>query len=509
MPPLSLQKLHKKNPQELAKNLAQQLDKIPEIARAQVAGAGFINLLLHPTAWHRQLSCILQKKEFYGTLPPKNNKVLVEYVSANPTGPLHVGHMRGAVFGDALANLLETAGFLATREYYWNDTGEQIKNLVASVQQHHRQGEDINETTLSYPGAYLKKIAQEVGAKNNVLSREIQHKIQKLITTDLQKLGNQKQNFVFESTLIDRGDVEQTIRILEEKNYVYKGALPPPQGKRPQNWQARTQRLFRSTQFGDDIDRPLQKEDGSWTYFATDMAYHRDKFSRGFYKMINVWGADHGGYIKRLQGAVSALTDGQAALDIKLCQMVRLLRDGVPVKMSKRQGEYVTVGEVIQEVGRDAARFMMLFRKNDAPLDFDFVRIKEESRDNPVYYVQYAHARLCSLLRQAPAHKNEGDVSLLVAEEELALIRQLAVFPRTVETAALAHEPHRIAFYLYDLATCFHGLWSKGNKDSALRFLLSDNPPLTMARLQMIRATQYVFANGLKILGITPRQELR
>ena len=509
---LVLAKPARKNPRELAKDLAQQLDKTPEIAQAQVAGPGFINLFLSQHVWHQHLSCILQMNEHYGKLKPRKDKVLVEYVSANPTGPLHVGHMRGAVFGDALARLLQTAGFIVAREYYWNDTGEQMKNLVESVHQRHRQaqGEDIDETTLPYPGTYLKKVAQQIGPGDKPGDKEaIRRKMQELIATDLRQLGNLEQTHVFESKLIEHKDVETTVKVLAEKGYVYEGALPPPKGKRPENWQPRHQRLFRATQFGDDIDRPLQKEDGSWTYFATDMAYHRDKFRRGFREMINVWGADHGGYIKRLQGAVAAVTDGQATLDIKLCQMVHLLRDGVPVKMSKRQGDYVTVGEVVEEVGRDAARFMMLFRKNDAPLEFDFTRVQQESRDNPVYYVQYAHARLCSLLRQGQGYEQDGDLSLLTHEAELGLIRHLALFPRTVEAAALAHEPHRIAFYLHDLAACFHGLWSQGNKDPALRFLVADNKALTMARLQMIRATQQVFASGLGILGIEPRQELR
>jgi arginyl-tRNA synthetase len=449
---------------------------------------------------------------------------------------MHVGHCRGAVFGDALASLLAFAGYAVTREYYINDAGAQVDVLARSVYLRYREalGEDIGAIPEGlYPGDYLKPVGslladQHGAALLNMPERDwlpivravALQSMLALIETDLAELGIRHDVFFSERSLTEgaRNEVAETIGELKAKGLIYKGRLPPPQGKREDDWEDREQLLFRSTAFGDDIDRPLVKSDGSYTYFAADMAYHRDKFRRGFNTMIDVWGADHSGHVKRMQAAVGALTQGEGALDIKLCQLVRLFRGGEPVKMSKRAGTFVTLRDVVDEVGPGSVRFMMLFRKNDAPLDFDFVKVTEQSRDNPVFYVQYAHARASSVLRNVrevfpDLDLEEGalanaDLDRLNDAAEVALVRRMAQFPSIVQAAATAHEPHRIAFYLYDLAGDFHGLWNRGKDSPQLRFIYQSDRELTRARVALVAATKRVLASGLGILGVHALHEL-
>ncbi|MDO9458624.1 MAG: arginine--tRNA ligase, partial [Alphaproteobacteria bacterium] len=465
----------------------------------------------------------------------EGRRINIEYVSANPTGPMHVGHTRGAVFGDTLANLMKTAGYEVCREYYINDAGGQVDVLARSAFLRYREalGEQIGEIPEGlYPGEYLLPVGQQLKLEHGDRLRTMPEAqwlpivrdaalkaMMILIREDLAALGVQHDNFYSERALHESGAIEKALAYLESRGLIYVGVLEPPKGKTPEDWEPRPQTLFRATQFGDDVDRALKKSDGSWTYFAPDIAYHFEKFQRGYTQMIDVFGADHGGYVKRMTAAVAAVTGGEGTLDVKICQLVRLLRDGEPVKMSKRSGNFVSLREVVDEVGRDAVRFMMLYRKNDAPLDFDFAKVTEQSKDNPVFYVQYAHARICSVLRNAAeafpdldlANLDFGDLdlSLLADSDELALIRLLAGWPRMVESAAQAHEPHRIAFYVHDLASAFHGLWNKGNEDPQLRFIVSARKDVTLARLALIRAIKGVIASALAILGVEPLEEMR
>jgi arginyl-tRNA synthetase len=526
----------KQKPHDLALAIAAALAKAPEVTAASIAGPGFINLRLADDFWRARVPEILAAGSAYASCKAgKGERVNVEFVSANPTGPMHVGHVRGAVFGDALSNLLEKVGFQVTREYYVNDAGLQVEALARSAHLRYREalGEKIGEIPEGlYPGEYLapvgQALAKEFGAKFQkapekswleIFQARATSAMMELVKADLAALGIRHEVFFSEKSLHDSGRIPEAIGYLEKLGVIYKGVLEPPKGMRLEDWEPREQTLFKATQFGDDVDRPLVKSDGSYTYFAADIAYHYDKLKRGFVHLIDVLGADHGGYVKRLKAVVTALSGGKADLDVRICQLVKLLRGGAPVKMSKRAGQFVTLGEVVSEVGKDVTRFIMLTRKNDAPLDFDFEKVMEQSRENPVFYVQYAHARACSVFRKAraadpalalePKALAKVDLSGLKDAGELGLIRTLAAFPRAVEAAAAAHEPHRIAFFLFELASQFHSHWNKGNDEPALRFVVKEKPDLTRARLALVKACALVIAEGLAILGVTPVEEMR
>jgi len=524
-------------PRDIAETLAAALRSDPDIEDVSIAGPGFVNLRLKGDFWPGFLRTVLAAGADYGrTDLGAGRRVNVEYVSANPTGPLHVGHCRGAVFGDALANLLAFTGHDVTREYYVNDAGAQVDILARSVHRRYAEalGEEVGPAPEGlYPGDYLvpvgRRLAEEHGrallgrpeAEWLPIVREAAvEAMMALIREDLAALDIRQDVFFSERSLswpVDR--VGETIEALRGRGLVYEGRLPPPKGQLPEDWEDREQTLFRSTAFGDDIDRPLKKSDGSYSYFAPDIAYHRDKVLRGATLLIDVLGADHGGYVKRLKAAVAAVSGGEAELDVKLCQLVKLTRGGEPVRMSKRSGDFVTLREVVEEVGRDVVRFMMLTRRNDAALDFDFVKVTEQSRDNPVFYVQYAHARAQSVFRNAletfpdleltPEGLAGSQLERLAEAAETAVVRRLADFPRVVETAAAAHEPHRLAFYLYDLASDFHGLWTRGKDSPHLRFINSGDRELTRARLALVHAVALVLASGLRLLGVVPVNEMR
>ena len=517
-------------PKALAELLSGLLRLHQNVAAVDIAGPGFINIKLVASEWPRILAAVLAEGERYGySTLGSGRKANVEYVSANPTGPLHVGHVRGAVFGDALAELLIACGYQVTREYYINDAGAQVDVLARSAYLRYLEalGESIGEIPAGlYPGDYLKPVGQALAAEHGpalkgrdeaawlptVRGKAIEM-MMALIRDDLAALNIRQEVFASEKALHESGQVSETITELRARDLVYQGKLPPPKGEVPEDWEDREQTLFRTTGFGDDIDRPLMKSDGSYTYFASDVAYSRNKIQRGFDELIYILGADHGGYVKRLE-ALGAALQGNREVDVivRLCQLVKLYRAGEPVRMSKRAGEFVTLRDVVDEVGPDVVRFMMLFRKNEAPLDFDFAKVTEQSKDNPVFYVQYAHARTCSVLRNAaeegfgPAETPHFD--LLNDEAELGLVRRMAEFPRLVEAAAQAHEPHRIAFYLYDLAGDFHSLWNKGKDSPHLRFILKEDVKLTETRLAFLKAIRYVLANGLRILGVRPAEEM-
>jgi arginyl-tRNA synthetase len=520
------------NPRALADLLVPELRKVATVESVSIAGPGFINAKLKAEVWPRFLTSVLTQKESFGrSQVGQGRKVNVEYVSANPTGPLHVGHCRGAVFGDALASLLKATGFSVTREYYINDAGAQVDTLARSAFLRYREalGETIGEIPSGlYPGDYLmpvgEALAKEFGPKLNdmpeegwlplVRARAIAMMLD-LIRDDLAALNIKQEVFTSERALHESGAVAKTIAQLERQGHVYKGRLDKPKGEVPEDWEDREQTLFRSTAFGDDVDRPLKKSDGSFTYFASDVAYSHDKIERGFSELVYVLGADHGGYVKRLE-ALGAALSGNKHVDVvcRLCQLVKLYRNGEPVRMSKRAGEFVTLREVVDEVGPDVVRFMMLNRKNEAPLDFDFAKVTEQSKDNPVFYVQYAHARISSVLRKGAAAGISGenphlyDFALLTDESETGLIRKMAAFPRLLEAAALAHEPHRISFYLNELASDFHALWNKGKESPHLRFIVDGNEQLSRTRLAFLAAIRYCIANGLRILGLRPVEDM-
>jgi len=522
-----------RKPRDIAAALAERLAEDPRILAADVAGPGFLNLRLAPDVWRAAIPVILAKGCDFGRSDMgAGRKVNVEYVSANPTGPLHVGHTRGAVFGDALASLLDFAGYDVTREYYINDGGAQVDVLARSVYLRYLEacGQQVQFEDGTYPGDYLIPVGQAVKEKYGEslvgkpesawladLRRFATDAMMELIREDLAALGVKMDVFFSEKSLYGTGRIEAAIDLLREKGLIYEGYLEPPKGKKPEDWEPRKQTLFKSTEHGDDVDRPVQKSDGSWTYFAPDIAYHQDKIARGFDELIDVWGADHGGYVKRMKAAVSALSDGRVPLDVKLTQLVKLYKNGQPFKMSKRAGTFVTLRDVVDQVGADVTRFVMLTRKNDAPLDFDFAKVLEQSRENPVFYVQYAHARICSVLNKAraagietdPAELGRTDLSEIAHESELALLRKLAEWPRQLELAARHHEPHRVAFYLYDLASDFHALWNKGNELPELRFLQEDNPQRSKGKIALITAVSVVISAGLGILGVTPMTEMR
>ena len=538
-----LAKEAKAKPRDLAEQIAARLRRDALVAKVDVAGPGFINLTLHPGVWADALRTILREGEAYGRIAPNAlaPRVNVEYVSANPTGPMHVGHCRGAVFGDALCSLLQFAGRDVVREYYINDAGAQVDVLARSAFLRYREalGEDIGAIPEGlYPGDYLKPVGQALVAEHGdklkampdaqwlpiVRDKAIAMMMEE-IKGDLAALNIKHDVFFSERSLIADGNnkVAETIDFLRERGDVYEGRLPPPKGAPVEDWEDREQLLFRATAYGDDVDRPLIKSDNTYTYFASDIANHRNKFERGFADLIDVFGADHGGYIKRMQAAVKAVTATQAVLDVKIVQLVKLLRNGEPVKMSKRSGDFVTLREVVDEVGNDAVRFMMLYRKNDAVLDFDLAKVIEQSKDNPVFYVQYGHARGHSIFRNArevfPELPEQTDARVAFLADaklerlsdpaELELLKRLALFPRMIEGAAAAHEPHRIAFYLYDLASEFHALWTKGRDLPYLRFIINDDAEMTKARLAMVQGVVSVLASGLAVLGVHAPDAMR
>ncbi|WP_394198332.1 arginine--tRNA ligase [Litoreibacter albidus] len=527
-----LAKPAKMKPRDIADALAVKLTADGRVALVDVAGPGFLNLRLETDVWAGVVLAALEKGTAFGrSTMGAGRKVNVEYVSANPTGPLHVGHTRGAVFGDALASLLDYAGYAVTREYYINDGGAQVDVLARSVYLRYLEahGQEVAFEDGTYPGDYLVEVGEALKAKvgdayvgkgEDVWLQEVRafstDAMMDLIRADLASLGVEMDVFYSEKSLYGTGQIEAAIAELKAKDLIYRGTLEPPKGKLPEDWEPREQTLFRSTAHGDDVDRPIQKSDGAWTYFAPDIAYHYDKVNRGFDELIDVLGADHGGYVKRMKAAVSAMSDGRVPLDIKLTQLVRLFKNGEPFKMSKRAGTFVTLRDVVDLVGADVTRFVMLTRKQDAPLDFDFAKVLEQSKDNPVFYVQYAHARVCSVLRKAEA---EGwdisdaalakvDLSGNTHEAELKLASKLAEWPRLVEIAGRTNEPHRIAFYLYELAGELHALWNRGNDVVELRFL-QDSAAASLPKIALARATAIVISAGLGILGVAPAEEMR
>jgi arginyl-tRNA synthetase len=516
------------NPRALAALIAPKLEVLEDVTGVEIAGPGFINIRLTPRVWQDELRTILTEAGEYGRLQVGAGKrVNVEYVSANPTGPMHMGHCRGAVVGDALANVLEHAGYAVTREYYVNDAGGQVDVLARSAHIRYREalGEEVGEIPEGlYPGEYLKPVGEKLAAEHGdrfvsapegewlvLFRRAAVAAMMDMIRADLALLGIHHDVFASEAEVHETGKADQALATLQARGLVYQGMLERPKSLDPHDeWEPVELTLFRATQFGDDQDRPIRKSDGSWTYFGGDLAYHFQK-AQSADQLINIWGADHAGTVKRIKAAVAALTENKTPFDVKIVQMVRLLRAGEPVKMSKRSGNFVTLAEVVEEVGKDVARFTMLTRKADAQMDFDFAKVVEASKDNPVFYVQYAHARIRSLHRRAIEEgiplPPEADLALL-DEEELSLVRLAAQFPRIVEGAATAHEPHRIAFYLYDLAAAFHQLWNKGNDDPQRRFLLAHNPALTGARMALADAIGQTVKNGLSIMGVEPAEEM-
>ncbi|MDH3702542.1 MAG: arginine--tRNA ligase [Alphaproteobacteria bacterium] len=523
-------------PGDLAALLVDRLGESPGVRAAEIAGPGFINLRLDDTIWRDCLADILATGVTFGHSDIGGGEpVNVEYVSANPTGPLHIGHARGTVFGDVLASLLSAVGYDVCREYYINDAGAQVEVLARSAYLRYREalGEDIGEIPEGlYPGDYLKPVGKALADKDGdkwctaaeedwlpALRSFTVDAMMDLVRADLAALGVVHDVFTSEDRLVKDGKVDAALQALEDRGLIHVGVLEPPKGKQPDDWEPRPQTLFKATEFGVDVDAAVKKSDGSWTYFASDVAYHWDKFQRGFANQVDVWGADHAGHVKRMVAAIRAITGDEASLDVKTCQIVRLMDKGQPVKMSKRAGTFVTLRDLIDEVGPDVVRFIMLTRKNDAGLDFDLTAVTEKSRDNPVFYVQYAHARTHSVGRMAKAAMPGMDISeealrganleLLADDSEIALIRTMGNWPRTVESAALAHEPHRIAFYLYDLASAFHTLWTKGKEDAQLRFIIEEDPGLTLARLALVHGVRTVIASGLNIFGVEPVEEMR
>ena len=524
-------------PRDLAEQIAARLRADDLIASVDVAGPGFINLTLRPSVWSDELRVVLREGDAYGrSAIGAAEKVNVEYVSANPTGPMHVGHCRGAVFGDALCSLLQFAGYDVTREYYINDAGAQVDVLARSALLRYREalGEEIGAIPEGlYPGDYLKPVGQALAAEYGdrllsmpeaewlpIVRTTAVAMMMEMIKEDLAALNIQHDVFFSERSLIEGGNnrVAETVDFLRAKGDVYVGRLPPPKGGAVEDYEDREQTLFRATAYGDDVDRPLLKSDGSYTYFASDIAYHKDKFDRGFANQIDIWGADHGGYVKRMQAAVRAATGGKGALDVKLCQLVKLMRHGEPVKMSKRSGDFITLREVVEEVGRDAVRFMMLMRKNDATLDFDLAKVIETSKENPVFYVQYGHARCRSIFREAykkfPDLRDsefgpDADLAVIDDVGEIAILKRIAQFPRLIEQAGAAHEPHRVAFYLYELASDLHAQYNRGRDVPHLRFIRDDNRRLTGARLAFVRGVETVLKSGLGLLGVSAPDEMR
>ena len=528
-----LAKQAKMRPREIADLLLKKLVSNTQIEHIEVAGPGFLNLTLSKSIWLEAIPQIVKlNKEFGRSSIGKEKRVNVEFVSANPTGPIHVGHTRGAVFGDALANLLDFAGYNVTREYYINDGGAQIDALARSVYLRYLEANGISVEFIegTYPGEYLIPVAESLkecfgdvfveADEAEWLPKFRAHAVRsmmELIESDLLSLGIKMDVFYSEKSLYGTGRIETALEELSAKGLIYEGYLDPPKGKLPEDWEPRKQTLFRSSEYGDDVDRPIKKSDGQWTYFAPDIAYHYDKISRKFDHLINIFGADHGGYVKRMKAAVRALSNDEITLDIKLTQLVRLYKNGEPFKMSKRAGNFISLRDLVEQVGSDVTRFVMLTRKNDAPLDFDFDKVLEQSRDNPVFYVQYAYARINSVLKKARvANINVCDVSLISAdmqgvehESEVYIIKKVCEWPRLVELAAKHNEPHRVAFYLYELASEFHAFWSKGKDIPSLRFVHEDNVMRSLSKLAVARSVAIVISNGLGILGVQPMDEMR
>ena len=520
-------------PREIAEKLAVRLTDDPRIRSAEVAGPGFINLRLDPAVWQGVVKAALNAPDGYGrSTLGQGTKINVEFVSANPTGPMHVGHTRGAVFGDALSSLLAFAGYDVTREYYINDGGAQVDVLARSAFERYREAIGLEPEIREglYPGDYLIPVGEALKAKygTSLLDKPESEwlvdvrefatdAMLEMIREDLRLLNVEMDVYSSEKALYGSGRIEAAIDRLRSAGLIYEGTLEPPKGKLPDDWEAREQTLFRSTAYGDDQDRAVQKSDGAWTYFAPDIAYHWDKIDRGFDQLIDIFGADHGGYVKRMNAAVGALSNGRVPLDVKLIQLVKLYKNGEPFKMSKRAGTFVTLRDVVEQAGRDVTRFHMLTRKNDAPLDFDFDKVLEQSKDNPVWYVQYASARVNSVMNRAAemgvdtsdAALAQVDLSALTHPAEIELIQKLAEYPRLIEAAATAHEPHRVAFYLYDLAGALHSLWNRGNDDLSLRFIQDGDVDATAAKIALVRAVGVVISSGLAILGVTPAKEMR
>ncbi len=528
-----LAKPAKANPRAIAEALSAKLAADDRITVAEVAGPGFLNMRLAPVVWQQVTAAALAQGTDFGKSDlGQGTKVNIEYVSANPTGPLHVGHTRGAVFGDALASLLAYSGYDVTREYYINDAGAQVDVLARSVYLRYLEanGKEVAFEDGTYPGDYLIPLGQAladikgdsiVDAPESEWLEEIREfatdAMMHLIRQDLAMIGIEMDVFYSEKTLYGTGQIEGAITALEKQGLIYQGTLPPPKGKLPEDWEPREQTLFKSTDHGDDVDRPVKKSDGSWTYFAPDIAYHYTKIERGFDMLIDVFGADHGGYVKRMKAAVSALSAGEVPIDIKLTQLVKLFKNGEPFKMSKRAGTFVTMRDVIEQVGPDVTRFVMLTRKQDAPLDFDFAKVTEQSKDNPVFYVQYAHARVHSVLRKAveaginvdAVTLQAADLSGLTHEAEIDVAKKIAEWPRLVEIASRTNEPHRIAFYLYELASEFHGLWNRGNEETQLRFIQEGDDATSQSKIALASAVAVVISAGLGILGVNPVEEMR
>ena len=529
---LLIQKTVKENPIEIAQKISTELLKRDEFIKVEVAKPGFINLWLSTSMWQNHLDETLKLNELIDCNIGKGLKVNVEYVSANPTGPLHVGHCRGAVFGDVISNLLKKTGHVVVKEYYINDAGSQINNLTDSVYIRYQEllGKKFSEYPENfYPGNYLIPVAEhfkiEYADKLLKMSDQDRFSLIKpfpiqymmgLIKEDLSSLAINQDIFVSEQELVSKGKIEKAIKKLDDAGLIYEGILDPPKGKKPDDWEPRPQMLFRSTEYGDDVDRPLQKSNKEWTYFANDIAYHFDKFERGSNHLIDILGADHGGYVKRMTAAVAALTDKKATFSAKLCQMVKLSRNGQQMKMSKRSGEFITLREVVDEVGSDSIRFMMLYRKNEAPLEFDFDKVTEQSKDNPVFYVQYAHARISSVIGKLSENNfdldlsnyDQCDFSLIANKYEIDLIKKIADWNKVIESAASLQEPHRIAYFLYELSSVFHSLWSQGKIDSNLKFIMPDNKNLTYARIGLLDLTQRTIKSGLDLLGVSAPHEM-
>ena len=530
---LIIQKLVRENPIDIANKIVLELKKCSEFIKVDVAKPGFINLWLDSSMWQNYLKNSLELDDLIDCNIGNGRTVNVEYVSANPTGPLHIGHCRGAVFGDVLSNLLQKTGHQVTKEYYINDAGSQIKNLTNSVFIRYQEliGKKFSEYPDDfYPGDYLVPVAQHFASTYNskLLEMNVEERfllikpftinfMMNLIKEDLAAISIHQDIFISEQDLVNNGKIDEAIKSLKKSNLIYEGVLEPPKGKKPDDWEPRPQMLFKSTKYGDEVDRPLQKSNKEWTYFANDIAYHFDKYQRGSNHLVDILGADHGGYVKRMTAAVAALSDNRASFTAKLCQMVKLMRNGKQIKMSKRSGEFITLREVIEEVGSDSIRFMMLYRKNEAPLEFDFTKVTEQSKDNPVFYVQYAHARISSVISKLsennfshmPSNFENIDFTLIDNKYELDLVKKIADWNKTIESATNLHEPHRIAYYLYELSSVFHSLWSQGKIDPNLKFIVPNNETLTFARIGLLTLTQRAIKSGLDLLGVSAPHEMK
>ena len=530
---LIIQKLVRENPIDIANKIVLELKKCSEFIKVDVAKPGFINLWLDSSMWQNYLKNSLELDDLIDCNIGNGRTVNVEYVSANPTGPLHIGHCRGAVFGDVLSNLLQKTGHQVTKEYYINDAGSQIKNLTNSVFIRYQEliGKKFSEYPDDfYPGDYLVPVAQHFASTYNSKLLEMNDEerfllikpftinfMMNLIKEDLAAISIHQDIFISEQDLVSNGKIDEAIKALKKSNLIYEGVLEPPKGKKPDDWEPRPQMLFKSTKYGDEVDRPLQKSNTEWTYFANDIAYHFDKYQRGSNHLVDILGADHGGYVKRMTAAVAALSDNKASFTAKLCQMVKLTRNGKQIKMSKRSGEFITLREVIDEVGSDSIRFMMLYRKNEAPLEFDFTKVTEQSKDNPVFYVQYAHARISSVISKLnennfshmPSNFENIDFTLIDNKYELDLVKKIADWNKTIESATNLHEPHRIAYYLYELSSVFHSLWSQGKIDPNLKFIIPNNETLTFARIGLLTLTQRTIKSGLDLLGVSSPHEMK